>query len=141
MSHVSKIELKVKDLASLKRACKNLGLDFKENQKKFKWYGHHVGDYPLPQGFKKEDMGKCDHAISVKNNPKAYEVGVCKSRDGSGGYELLWDFWQNGYGLKDAIGDEGRELQEEYAACVSEKSLRDQGYIVTRTKSGQKVGA
>jgi len=140
MSHVSKIELKVKDLASLKRACKNLGLNFHENQKTFKWYGRVVGDYPLPQGFKKEDMGKCDHAISVKDNAQAYEVGACKARDGSGGYELLWDFWQGGYGLKGAIGEDGRELQEEYAACVSEKQLRDQGYIVQRTKSGQKVG-
>lgn len=132
MSHVTKVELKVESLESLKKACSELGLQFNEGSQNFKWYGTHIGDYPLPEGFKKEDMGKCDHSISVPGQSQAYEVGVCKARDGSDNWELLWDFWGGGYGLQDAIGDKGMLLQEEYAACHAEQQLIDAGYIVTR---------
>lgn len=124
--------MKIESLDSLKAACSELGLRFNEGAESYKWYGRSVGDYPLPEGFTKEDMGKCDHSISVPGKPGAYEVGVCKAKDGSDGYELLWDFWGKGYGLQDAIGKEGMALQEEYATCHAEKQLIDAGYIVER---------
>lgn len=33
MSHISKIELVVNDLAALKEACQNLGFEFREGQR------------------------------------------------------------------------------------------------------------
>lgn len=122
----------MESLDSLKAACARLGLQFNEGKEDFKWFGRHVGDYPLPEGFTKEDMGKCNHSISVPGKPSAYEVGVCKARDGSGNWELLWDFWGGGYGLQKAIGDKGLDLQEEYATCHAESQLSAAGYIVTR---------
>ncbi len=45
MSHVATIEIQIKDLAALKQAAKDLGLEFRENQKTYRWYGYSVGDY------------------------------------------------------------------------------------------------
>ena len=131
--------MRIDDLDALQIACKALGLEFRKDQKQFKWYGRHVGDYPVPEGFTKEDMGKCDHAIAIPNNSSAYQVGVCKARDKKGGWTLLWDFWSGGKGLQAKIGDGGARLLEEYAATRAERVLRSQGYIVQR-KTEQKVG-
>jgi len=95
MSHVTTIDAKeFYDLPSLKRMCKNEGWEFRENQQTFAWFGRHVGDYPLPEGFKVSDMGKCDHAISIPGCK--YEIGVV-SKDNK--WKLIYDFWPSG-GLK-----------------------------------------
>ena len=88
MSHISKIELVIHSLEDLKEACRQLGFEFMENQKTYKWFGRWVGDTPLPEGVKIEDIGKCDHAIRVPGC--AYEVGVIKRGDH---YILLWDYY------------------------------------------------
>jgi len=134
--------MEFKDLECLKRAAKKLGLEFRENQKNYKWYGTHVGDYPVPEGFTKEDLGKCDHALSIPqtedNSGRAYEVGVVENKTGKG-YTLLWDFWQGGFGLRQKIGDNGIQLQKEYAAQVAEKHLKIQGYQVRRKIQGNNI--
>lgn len=112
MSHVTVIDIEIKDIEALKEACKELGLEFREGQKTYRWYGRHVGDYPMPEGFTKEDLGKCNHAIGVPNNSKAYEVGVVQRGDS---YQLLWDFWNGGYGLQQAVGDGCKNLTNKYA--------------------------
>ena len=44
MSHVSKIETVITNINTLKKACNNLGLVFKEkNQKTYKWFGQFRG--------------------------------------------------------------------------------------------------
>ena len=91
MSHISKIELVIHSLEDLKDACRQLGFEFIKNQKTFKWYGRWVGDTPLPEGVKIEDIGKCDHAIRVPGCE--YEVGVIKRGDH---YILLWDYYSAG---------------------------------------------
>lgn len=116
MSHVTTIAVEINDLEAVKAICSKLGLEFKENQKTFKWYGRHVGDYPLPEGFTKADMGKCDHALSVKGKPQAYEVGLANRGDH---YVPLWDFWQGGYGLEQAVGKDGNKLISAYAEEVA----------------------
>ena len=65
MSHISKIEMEITDLESLKAACKRLGFTFQEYQKTYQWYGRWVGDTKLPEGILESDLGKCDHAIQV----------------------------------------------------------------------------
>jgi hypothetical protein len=123
MSHVSTVKVEVKNLKALKKACEALGLIFKENQKKYKWYGTHVGDYPLPEGFKKEDLGKCEHAIGVKGNNSAYEIGLCKNRNGKDGYTMLWDFWAGGQGLEACVGKDCNKLIHEYTKEVAKGQL------------------
>lgn len=128
MSHVATVDLHVKDLDALAKAAEECGCELVREQKRYKWYGKSVGDYPLPTGFTAEDLGKCEHAIRVKNgNGNAYEVGVCKRRDGKPGYTLLWDFWNGGYGLQNAIGADGKALRANYAVETTVKTLRAKG--------------
>ncbi|MBD3404693.1 MAG: hypothetical protein GF411_01000 [Candidatus Lokiarchaeota archaeon] len=124
MSHVAVVDVEIKDLKALEKACENLNLKFNWNQQTYKWYGRSVGDYPLPNGFKKEDLGKCDHAISIPNNSKAYEIGVCESRTSKkDSHCLLWDFWQGGFGMQKIVGDNCSNLTHEYAKEVARKEV------------------
>jgi hypothetical protein len=124
MSHVAMVEIEIKDLESLKEACKAVGLEFREGQKKYHWYGTSVGDYPLPTGFVASDLGKCDHAIGVPGKKGAYEIGVVPRRDGKEGYALLWDFWNGGYGLQAVAGKDCNNLVSEYSKTVARKEVK-----------------
>ena len=128
MSHVSKIELEIRSLEELKEACRQIGLRFKENKKTYAWFGEWVGDYPMPPGFKVEDLGKCDHAINVPGCE--YEIGVVR-KDGK--LSLIWDFWKSG-GLEKKLGKGCGKLKQAYAAVKIRNEARMKGYRVTQTK-------
>ena len=134
MSHVTLMDVEINDLEALKKAAANCGLEFVE-QKTFKWYGYHVGDYPLPPGFTKADMGKCEYALRIPGNKDAYEVGIARRRDGKPGYVPLWDFWGGGFGLEERVGKEGLRLMDEYAAEVAIAELELAGHRAYRTVS------
>jgi hypothetical protein len=133
MSHVVNIDFTIKDLAALEHACKSLGMELVRDQKTFKWFGRHVGDYPLPAGFKAEDMGKCDHALRVKGNPNAYEIGLVQRRDGVPGFTLMYDFFVGGKGLEAKVGKGCQKLRQEYAASVSTLQASRMGLRAHRT--------
>ncbi len=117
MSHISKIELEVKDLGTLKQACNRLGLKMIQDQKTFKWYG--------------EEEGRCDHVIQV---PEAsYEIGVVRTGNG---FELQCDFWDSAIGK--AIGHTGGLLKQAYAIERTKTEARRKGYSVIekQTESG-----
>ena len=131
MSHVAEISLEIRDLDALAAAAKELDLELIRDQKTYKWYGRSMGDYPLPVGFKKEDLGTCDHAIRIPGNDRAYEIGVCKRRDGKAGYVLQWDFFSGGYGMAEKVGgDKAQALVQGYATQVAIKTARAQGFRV-----------
>lgn len=130
ISHIAEISVIVKDIDALAAAAKELGLDFCRGQATYKWYGRSLGDTPLPAGLKASDLGKCDHALRIAGNAKAYEIGVKQMADGT--YRLLWDFWQGGYGLQDKVGQNAGKLIQEYAAQVALKKARQQGFAVQR---------
>lgn len=132
MSHVVQIELEVNDLTALGEACKSMGLELNLGQQTYKWYGTSVGDYPLPQGFKTSDLGKCEHSISVVGNPQAYEIGVVKRRDGKPGYQLIWDFWAGGCGLQAVVGDGALKLKDNYGAALFTREVKKKGMRVQR---------
>ena len=139
MSHVTAVDIQITDLEALARAADALGLELVRDQKTFKWYGTHVGDYPLPAGFKKEDMGRCAHALRVRDNAGAYEVGVVERRDGKPGFQLLWDFWAGGRGLQAKVGQDCSKLRAEYGAQVAIRQANKLGYRhnLTRRADGQ----
>ena len=118
MSHVTVIDVQIKDLEALKIACKKCGLEFRENKKTYNWYGRHVGDYPLPEGFTKKDLGKCDHAIGVPGKDNAYEIGVVKQDNN---YTMLWDFWNGGYGLEALAGKDCENVTNAYTTEIALK--------------------
>lgn len=130
MSHVATIELEIKDLDALETAACELGLVLVRGQKTYKWYGHSVGDYPLPKGFTSTDLGKCEHVIRIPDNAHAYEIGVCPRRDGKAGYILQWDFYAGGYGMVSRVGDGAQKLKQAYASQVALKAARAQGFRV-----------
>lgn len=132
MSHVADLKMQILDVECLIEAAKECGLVVR-HKTDFKWFGTHVGDYPLPEGFSKTDMGKCEFALGVPDDPDAYEIGVVKRRDGQPGMTLLWDFWQGGFGLKDKIGSDGEKLKMEYTAAVNMKEARRLGHRVQRS--------
>jgi hypothetical protein len=135
MSHVVTCELVVKDLESLAKASEQLGMELMIGQKNWKFYGRWVDDYhaedaAYKHGIKPADYGKCDHAIRVKNNDQAYEIGLLKQADGS--FKMVWDFFAGGHGLMDKVGTDCGKLRQEYAAQVAIKHAKKQGFSVTR---------
>lgn len=65
MSHVATIDIEITNLQDLQNACADLGLEFVEGQQTYNWYGEHIGDYPVPEGFAESDLGRCEHAIKL----------------------------------------------------------------------------
>lgn len=130
MSHVSKIEIEIRDLACLAKACQRLGLEFRENQREYVWYGRLVQPdrYPLPEGITENDLGKCHHAIHIPN--ASYEIGVVKR---GSSYTLLADFWDTR--LKNAIGDGGGRLKQAYGAERTIQEARRRNYRVVEQKT------
>lgn len=130
MSHVAKIAIEIRDLEALRAACTRIGCTLREGQRTYKWYGEHVGDYPLPEGFSVDDLGHCEHAIGV---PGAnYEVGVVRRRDGRPGYTLIWDFWHEG-NLEQKLGTNGQRLTQAYGIEAAKLIARRKGYAFTET--------
>ena len=113
MSHISKIELEVKDIAVLIKACKKLGLKFVQNQETFKWYGRE---------------SSCNHAIEVPG--AAYEIGVVRRDDQ---YDLNCDFYDRN--IENAIGRKGGLLKQAYAVAKTRTEARRKGYSVIERKT------
>lgn len=118
MSHVTTVDVQIEDLDALAEACKNLGLELVRDQETYRWYGTHVGDYPLPAGFTVADLGRCSHAIRVPG-VEAYEVGVVARRDGKPGFQLIYDFWgSKGRAMEQHAGKGCLNLRHEYNATL-----------------------
>ena len=133
MSHVVTVDVEVKSLEALKKMCANLGWQFQEGQKTYAWYGRWVGDYKaedsaIKQGFKEEDLGTCDHAITIPGCK--YEVGL-KYLDNK--YVVVWDFWEKD--LKQAMGGQKAEkFCQEYGLAAVQVEAESQGYNYTTKK-------
>jgi len=113
MSHISKIELEIKDPGILGQACARLGLELLRAQKHFRWYGE---DAP------------CDHAIRVPG--ASYEIGVIKNK---GLYELNCDFYDRN--IEKMIGQKGGLLKQAYAVEKAKIEARKKGYSVLERKT------
>jgi len=128
ISHVSRIELEIRSLDALIEACNRLGFRFVKNQNTYKWYGRWIGDSPLPDGIRKQDLGKCDHAIKIPDCN--YEIGVVKK---GGIYILLWDSWESK--LRLAVGNNGGILKQAYTQEAIKQHAKLKGYLVTEKKT------
>ena len=117
MSHISKIEIDIKDLSTLSRACQALGLTFtKANQ--FRYYNGYA---------------PCDNVIRI---PTAqYEIGVVRVE---GGYALQWDDWHSG-GLTQALGADAGRLKQAYAVERVRTEARRRGMRVQQKTHGSAI--
>lgn len=113
MSHISKIELEIKDLAALDQACQRLGIELRRDQHTFRWFGK---------------AAHCDHAIGVPG--AKYEIGVV--RDGNG-YALTCDYYDTN--IEKTIGRQGRLLKQAYAVAKTRIAARKKGYTVIERKT------
>jgi hypothetical protein len=132
MSHIAKIELEIKSLDALIKACQRLGFEFVRDQKKYTWYGRWVGDYPLPEGIAKDQLGTCDHAIKIPGC--TYEIGVVK-RNSS--YTLLWYSWESALRLK--IGQDAGVIKQAYTVEAVRQDALLKGYRVTEKKTDKAI--
>jgi Protein of unknown function (DUF1257) len=129
MSHITKINLLLKDLDAADKTAGRLGMELVRNQKTFKSYRN----------------GQCDHVLRVKGNPNAYEIGLKMRADGKG-YELLWDGGMYDNPLYSAVGywkkgetPNVNKLKDWYAAEVARKQMARQGFQVKMTQGDRKV--
>ena len=143
MSHVLAIDIEIKDLEALDAACGELKANLKRGQTTYNWYGHSVGDYPLPAGFTEAMLGKCDHAIQLPG--VHYEIGVVKNPVKPGTYTLLYDFYGsdrmencNGRGCHDGkrlqthFGTGLAKLKQIYGLHLTQRHLTKRGICFTR---------
>jgi hypothetical protein len=109
--------MRLKDLDAVKEAALLCGLEFRENQRTFKWYGTFVGDTTPPAGRDPKDYGKCEHALRQTDMQGGYEVGLVPALDGEG-YDALFDSWSSQGGR---LPGKMAALKREYAAAVATK--------------------
>lgn len=124
MSHLTSINIEIKNLAALKEAVKELGFQFVEGKTSYKWYGAHVGDYPVPEGMTKDQLGKCQHVVKVPG--VEYEIGVVKKPNGN--WTLAYDFWGPGRELQKAVP----KLTQMYGVHAATIEAKRKGYTVQR---------
>ena len=136
MSHVILIEPERDyQLDRLKLMCDLSGWEMIKS-KTYQWYGRHVGDYPIPTGLTKEEIGTCDYEIKVPCC--GYSIGV-KSKDGK--IYLLYDFWSGGKGLEKALGGRnGTNLLRNYdTACIVAQAKKERRRI-KKTETPKEIG-
>jgi hypothetical protein len=146
MSHLVSIKAELTDLDAIKAACKDLGLTFKQGQTSYAWWGYSVGDYPLPAGFTKAMLGKCEHAIGVPGT--TWEIGLAKNPNGKGWVPLFDFYGPQGQPILDAIGGQsGGKFIQAYGVnkqlahakklgLHATKQIQKNGSIVLRVSGG-----
>jgi hypothetical protein len=142
MSHVISIEMEnILDLDALEACAPEFGMELVRDAKSHRWWGHSVGDYPVPAGFKANELGHCEHKLRLKDNPNAYEIGLYDSHNGKPGFQLVYDFYgSQGQPLKKAVGAKGEHLKAAYAKHVAINHWQKRGYRVsTEQKQDGKV--
>ncbi len=125
MSHITTIDIQITDLDCLEEAARDLGLDLIRGQKSFRTY---------------QPRTACDHALKLRGFSEAYEIGVVADPEKPGSFKLKTDFFMDGYGLKDKVGEGGSKLKQKYAEKVVIKGLKPlkaRGWSVHSTTSEQ----
>jgi hypothetical protein len=111
MSHITVLNIQVKDVEALLQACQTLGLTFNRDKKSYKWYNGTLA---------------CDHTISVAND--SYEIGLI---DRGTHFDLAGDFMGQ---LRYVAGIKGVKLVQEYSKVVAIKEAtriaENEGYLM-----------
>lgn len=136
MSHITSIAIEIRDLDALEAAARELNATLVRNQRTYTWYGKSVGDYPLPEGFTADMLGKCEHAIKLPGTN--YEIGVTRHLTKPSAYTLLYDFWgyggsfHDGHKLKNHFGEGLCRLVQLYGVHAATRTARARGHAVQR---------
>lgn len=140
MSHVALVDITIQEheLDALAAALETLGCELRRDQRTYAWWGTSVGDYPLPAGMSKNDLGTCMHAIRVKGtNPVngsggPWEVGLWPIGDGK--FKPVYDFFGSaGDALHRAMGEKLNTMKIELATEIGRRHMMRAGMRVTTT--------
>lgn len=126
MSHIAMQQTKpgqplFAHLEALQAACNMLGLVM-EKRSNYTWYGYSVGDYALPPGMTKDQLGNNaeyvlslgpDRLAKLPAGTKPYEIGIIPDPNNPGCYTAVYDFWNGGYGLSGVVGEPVRDAKGE----------------------------
>ena len=113
MSHFTTVETEIRDLAALRDACKELGLELHDDAE--------------ARGYASAKM-KADHVIRLKG---PYDIAV-NGNKAKGCYSLTTDWW-NGHVEKE-VGAGFARLTQLYAAHKVTREARKRGHRVTRKR-------
>lgn len=138
MSHVADIELSITDLDALEAAADAAGYELVRGAKTYTWFGRFLNDWSdgsraaALRGIPSELFGTCEHKLRRKGAAAGeYEIGLT-AVPGRPGLTPIYDSYGNGKKLEAAFGGPGLpKLKQTYAAQVSAKQLRRQGYKTT----------
>ncbi|MDB6017688.1 MAG: hypothetical protein JWR19_2177 [Pedosphaera sp.] len=134
MSHIATIKTAITDLEAVKRACKELGFTFKENQKTCAFW---------PTGSKPQQCA-CDHAIELPSGNYKMELGLVKTDTG---YDLVGDelmklsekdkrgpFWcKHIFGMdKNPLGQNFGRFIQHYGLHKTQIEAAKKGWLTTR---------
>lgn len=143
MSHVTKVNLKVRDLDALETACDRLGLELQRGKTTYAWWGSFVGDSTPPRGRDPQQYGhNAAHSIRVKGTTPRnghdgpWEIGVLPALDGDG-FDLMCDeYGSAGRALTSRMGPGASTLRKEYAFSTAEakakRTLGRKGWTTAR---------
>lgn len=135
MSHVEKVAIEdVKDLDALKKACQQLGVEFRQGQKTWQWYGRWVNDFHADSaayrhGIDPKDYGTCEHAIRLPGCQ--WEVGLMRTAD-MRLVPVYDNYGSHGRAIEKHLGKGLGKLVAEYGCQVTTKVMQRQGYRVSR---------
>ena len=136
MSHVSKIDLEIKDLDTLEAAAKSCDMELVRGQTTMKWFGRFVNDYhgddaAYKHGISPGQYGKCHHVLRIPGNNEAYEVGVLDNGDGT--FQLYYDHWgTSGKAIIEKIGRAGEKLKQNYVKTKAIQTLQKKGFTLIK---------
>lgn len=139
MSHVvAHPEICFSDFDALASACEELGLEFRLGQATWKYWGSWANDYhetdaAYKHGIDPKDYGKGVHAIAVKGDGTAYEVGLVPSPKGDGSFMPVYDFYgEYGKRIQSKTGKNLEKLNGKYAEHAIRSQAQKQGHAVRK---------
>ncbi|MFT7583480.1 MAG: hypothetical protein ACI9MR_005167 [Myxococcota bacterium] len=115
MSHFTSVKTKIRGLASLIRAIKDLGYDYTEAEEHEKV---HVRGY----------QGQTTDAVLSIHASKTYDIGVKLTADGT--YEFVADWW--GVETTRGVGEEEfiKQLTRRYSYHKVMEEIKKKGYTI-----------
>jgi Protein of unknown function (DUF1257) len=144
VSHVvAHPEVCFNDFDALKSSCEELGLEFRQDQKTWKYWGSWANDYhqedaAYKHGIEPKDYGKGLHAIAVKGDKEAYEIGLVLSPKDDGSFMPVYDFYgQHGKKIQQKAGAKLEKLRGKYAEHAIRNQAQKQGHAVRKVVSPQ----
>jgi len=138
MSHVTKTGFTIyaTDLDAVEEACRVTGtVEFMRGQTSYRWYGSFLNDSEsgrrYAQEVSPEKWGRCDHAIRVKGNSEAYEIGLVRNAEGN--FDLVFDSWGPGRAIIEACGEDLYRLRQNITATICEREMARESYRSVRS--------